>query len=156
MSPDASTPRQQDRLTTRLTRATESLMEDESLTGDLPDSIALPLLAWGQTQVQTCVQATLDQEDERALATVDPCIALTRRTLRRISRLLSQRANLEASELAAALTDLVPNSRSHEPGISSLVSQQTSLDDSQFLAEVLAWLSSIPEAGSMPAGHSTP
>lgn len=93
----------------RQQRVAASLLENESLTGDLDDRTAKPLLAWGLACAKTIVNDTADLDDAAAEDAMYPRLRALRRLMRNVSRWITkhQRADLETQQEAlSVLVDL--------------------------------------------------
>ncbi|TAK31337.1 MAG: hypothetical protein EPO21_17730 [Chloroflexota bacterium] len=79
--------------------ATETLIEDEALRGDLTDWEYQPLLDWAVARIAHCATQAADQEDPRAY--LDACIDGVRQILRAVGEALADR---DASPIADAVS----------------------------------------------------
>ncbi len=79
----------QDRLEERVKLAVQSILENESLTGDLDDEAAQALLDWGVACVRRIALETVGFDDEEAEASMAPRLRATRRLMRRVSAWVS-------------------------------------------------------------------
>ncbi|MCX7683259.1 MAG: hypothetical protein N2508_15050 [Anaerolineae bacterium] len=78
-----------DTLEERIKLAVQSLLENESLTGDLDDEAAQTLLDWGIACVRRIVLDTGGLDDEEAAAVMSPRLRATRRLMRRVNAWLA-------------------------------------------------------------------
>ncbi len=84
--------------------ATEKLIEDESLRGDLTDWEYQPLLDWALARVARCAEAAAATEDPRAH--LDACVAGLRQIVRAAAPAVSeQNASAVAEVLSAPAVD---------------------------------------------------
>ncbi len=86
-----------DKLTQRLNRAAESILENESLTAGLDDDAAQALLDWGLACAELAARSTSGLDDEAAENAISPRLRATRRLMRLVRRLVAQRPEAATS-----------------------------------------------------------
>ena len=74
-----------DNYANRLSRAAESLLENEALTADLDTEAANALLAWGQDCVERIVHDTVGFDDAEAEEAIAPRLKALRRLMRQVN-----------------------------------------------------------------------
>ena len=86
------------------------LYEDEGLTTDLDDSEAQQLLKWAEAQVTQMAQTQTDD------AVFDEIFGVLRQFVKRVNRVVGQRAELAPEELTEQLSKLADNARALNAG----------------------------------------
>jgi hypothetical protein len=83
-----------DQLAERISRAAESILENESLTADLDDSAAEELLAWAVTCAERIAISTVGVGQAAAEEAMYPRMRATRRLMRAVNRWIPQRREM--------------------------------------------------------------
>ncbi len=86
------------------------LYEDEGLTTDLDDSEAQQLLKWAEAQVAQMAETQTDE------AVFDEIFGVLRQFVKRVNRVVGQRAELAPEELSEQLSKLAENARALNAG----------------------------------------
>ncbi len=95
-----------DKLTQRVNRASEGILENESLTAGLDDETAQALLDWGLACAKLAARSTAGLDDEAAENATSPRLRATRRLMRLARRLAAQRLEAEtANKLLAEMIE---------------------------------------------------
>ncbi len=129
------------------------LYEDESLTTDLNDEEAQQLLQWAEAQLRQMVQTQTDE------AAFDEIFGVLRQFIKRVNRVVGQRATLTPEEISEQLHKLAESARTLNAGAipaqalnasaQSLASAPTS---SAMIDLLTSWVAShAPQAQSQPA-----
>lgn len=143
--------------------ASEMILADSSLTDELTDHEAQPLIGWGVIQAKAAAdelaragQDTLDSwgrgQGEALAGLVDP----VRKMMARINRLVAQRHILPADELLGELQRLFalaenlscsPLSEVPAESLAGLTTRQTDLDGRAFVQAIVGLLGDCRSAG---------
>ncbi len=91
----------------RISRAAESILENEGLTSNLDDTAADSLISWGVACARMAARATSGLNDAEAEDVMSPRLRATRRLMRRINRWIPKRLYKDAESNAASLTKIV-------------------------------------------------
>jgi hypothetical protein len=91
----------------RASRAAESILENESLTGDLDDVSAKALLDWGVACAKTIAQSTARLEDPEAEQVMSTKLGATRRLMRSINRWIGKRQEGTAEDPTSTLDRII-------------------------------------------------
>lgn len=75
-----------DEITQRETRASESILENESLTAGLDDETAQALLDWGLACAKLVARSTTGMDDEAAQEAMSPRLRAVRQLMRQVRR----------------------------------------------------------------------
>jgi hypothetical protein len=91
----------------RIKQATESILENESLTADLDDAAAKELLAWGLACAQKVAQDTAGLEAFTAESSLADRLQATRRLMRAVSNWGVGRQDMDAASASDALSKVM-------------------------------------------------
>jgi hypothetical protein len=121
----------------RLRRSAEVLTEDSSLRSNLTDEQAQQLLDWGMARVRESVTATISLSDTEAYPILERRVAVVRRIMRLLSRLMtspSSRSQSDTNEYLSRLLDGLQQ-LAGRPGNRALLSQAKLLGGSLSLVD---------------------
>ncbi len=95
------------KLSQRISRAAESILENEGLTSNLDDTAAQSLISWGVACARIAARSTAGLDDAEAEDTMSPRLRATRRLMRGINRWIPKRLYKDAESNAASLAKIV-------------------------------------------------
>jgi hypothetical protein len=96
-----------DPLAERISRAAESILENESLTADLDDSAAKELLAWAVACAERIAASTVGLNQAAAEEAMYRRMRATRRLMRAVNRWLPRRRGMDQEGNQAALEEVI-------------------------------------------------
>jgi hypothetical protein len=91
----------------RLRRTAEVLAEDSSLRNNLTDDQAQRLLAWGMARVRESALATTSLSDAEAYPILEKRVAVVRRIMRMVSRLMTSPHSMSQNDMSDYLSQLL-------------------------------------------------
>jgi hypothetical protein len=91
----------------RISRVTQSILENESLTADLDDTAAKELLDWGITCAKKIAQDTVGLNDAEAEETMSPRLRATRRLMRSVNSWVAKQGKMDAEASTTSLTKII-------------------------------------------------
>ncbi len=91
----------------RARRAAESILENESLTGELDDVAARALLDWGLVCAKVIVQRTVDLDDLQADEAMSSGLRAIRRLMRSVNKWVSERWEMDAESQLGQLNRII-------------------------------------------------
>jgi hypothetical protein len=94
-------------LAERVSRAAESILENESLTADLDDAAAKMLLEWAVACAEMIAAGTVGLNQPTAEEAMYPRLRATRRLMRAVNRWLPQRRQMAHEDNQRALEEVV-------------------------------------------------
>jgi hypothetical protein len=132
----------------RVRRAAESILENESLGGDLMDDEAQKLLDWGLGLAERFARSTHAMDDVQAEPLLDEGLTALRRTMRRLGKLIGEMGMADPetaqNQLAKALeaADQLPGVQVRTPDdLQAELDALRKLPPGQALERVLSWFS---------------
>jgi hypothetical protein len=96
-----------DKLTQRINRAVENILENEALTSNLDDDAAQALLDWGIACAQMIAQSTEWLSDIEAEDAMSPRLRAIRRMMRHVNQWIPQRLEAGSEDNAASLAKII-------------------------------------------------
>ena len=105
-----------DELARRIQRASESILENESLTVGLDDPAAEALLDWGLTCAARIAESTAFLTEEDARAAMSPRLRATRQLMRRVKKWVIHRAELGPTAATELLAEIIEQATIIDPG----------------------------------------
>ena len=96
------------KLSERINRVAESLLENERLTSDLDDTAAKVLLDWGLSVAKQIVQGTADVDDDKAAEqAMYPRLRATRRLMRSVNQWIARQQKGDSENRDKAFTSIL-------------------------------------------------
>jgi hypothetical protein len=95
------------RLEQRVSRAAESILENESLTSELDDMSARALLDWGLACAKTIAQSTAGLDDSQADETMSSGLRATRRLMRVVNKWVANRHEIDKDSRLKRLNRII-------------------------------------------------
>jgi hypothetical protein len=131
-----------------LEAAVTHLYEDESLTAELDDPEATALLKWAEAQIERLVAQYPSEDDYDAHYTP------LRAFVKRLNKVVGQRADMDAEERLEMLTRMADTARSlggqvDDAGIQAAAAALPSLDGQGALHALLAWTQPATAASAL-------
>ena len=106
-----------DELARRIRRASESILENESLTTGLDDPAAEALLDWGLNCAERIAESTAFLTEEDARAAMSPRLRATRQLMRRVKQWVIHRTELGPTAAAELLAEIIEQVTIIDPGL---------------------------------------
>jgi hypothetical protein len=91
----------------RISRVTQSILENESLTADLDDTTAKELIDWGLACARKIAQDTSGLNDAEAEETMYPRLRATRRLMRSVNSWAAKQREMDAEASTTPLTKVI-------------------------------------------------
>jgi hypothetical protein len=151
-----------DELSRRIRRASESILENESLTAGLDDPAAQALLDWGLACAERVAESTALLTDEDARAAMSPRLRATRRLMRRVREWIVHRAELGPTAAAQLLAEIVEQATLIDPGFTPPDDDRRAVflrhwqghDSPQMIADLCAFIQGAGDAATIDPGET--